>query len=208
MEGRHRRQRVSAECKIREQRWREDLRNGSVPAAVYGSQGLCAGAGTEKLSDFRSLCRIEPWLWYALEQPGHRRGHLRKELYRVDRPFHETDGLLADRCGRTEADRENYTAVTGRTDVPGVDRMGLWQCKLRYCTREEVLSVARQYQKEGIKIDQIVIDFFHWTVQGDWKFDKTYWPDPRAMVEELHSMGIKVIVSVWPSVDRRSENSC
>ena len=26
------------------------------------------------------------------------------------------------------------------------------------------------------------------------------------MVDELHSMGIKVIVSVWPSVDRRSEN--
>jgi len=51
-----------------------------------------------------------------------------------------------------------------------------------------------------------VIDFFHWTVQGDWKFDKKYWPDPKAMVDELHRMGIKVIVSVWPSVDRKSEN--
>ena len=69
-----------------------------------------------------------------------------------------------------------------------------------------MLSVARQYQKEGIKIDLIVIDFFHWTVQGDWKFDEKYWPDPKAMVDELHSMGIKVIVSVWPSVDRKSEN--
>ena len=84
--------------------------------------------------------------------------------------------------------------------------MGLWQCKLRYRTQDEVLTVARQYQQEGIKIDQIVIDFFHWTVQGDWKFDKTYWPDPKAMIDELHSMGIRVIVSVWPSVDRRSEN--
>lgn len=101
---------------------------------------------------------------------------------------------------------ENYTAVTGRADLFPEDRMGLWQCKLRYRTQDEVLSVARQYQKEGIKLDQIVIDFFHWTVQGDWKFDKTYWPDPKAMVDELHSMGIKVIVSVWPSVDRRSEN--
>ncbi len=101
---------------------------------------------------------------------------------------------------------ENYTAATGRADMFPEDLMGLWQCKLRYRTQEEVLSVARQYQKEGIKIDQIVIDFFHWTVQGDWKFDKTYWPDPKAMVDELHSMGIKVIISVWPSVDRRSEN--
>ena len=101
---------------------------------------------------------------------------------------------------------ENYTAVTGRAGMFPEDLMGLWQCKLRYRTQDEVLTVARQYQREGIKLDQIVIDFFHWTVQGDWKFDKTYWPDPKAMVDELHSMGIRVIVSVWPSVDRRSEN--
>ena len=99
-----------------------------------------------------------------------------------------------------------YTAVTGRAPMFPENLMGLWQCKLRYRTQEEVLNVARRYQQEGIQIDQIVIDFFHWTVQGDWKFDKTYWPDPKAMVDELHSMGIRVIVSVWPSVDRRSEN--
>ncbi len=100
----------------------------------------------------------------------------------------------------------NYTDVTGHAPMFPEDLMGLWQCKLRYRTQDEVLSVARQYQKEGIHIDQIVIDFFHWTLQGDWKFDTKYWPDPKAMVDELHSMGIKVIVSVWPSVDRKSEN--
>ncbi len=101
---------------------------------------------------------------------------------------------------------KSYTSVTGHAPKFPENLMGLWQCKLRYRTQDEVLEVARAYQKEGIKIDQIVIDFFHWTVQGDWKFDKTYWPDPKAMVDELHSMGIKVIVSVWPSVDRKSEN--
>ncbi len=100
----------------------------------------------------------------------------------------------------------NYTNVTGHAPMFPEDMMGLWQCKLRYRTQDEVLTVARQCEKEGIKIDLIVIDFFHWTVQGDWKFDTTYWPDPKAMVDELHSMGIKVIVSVWPSVDRKSEN--
>ncbi|MCR4740824.1 MAG: family 31 glucosidase [Lachnospiraceae bacterium] len=99
-----------------------------------------------------------------------------------------------------------YTNVTGHAPEFPEDLMGLWQCKLRYRTQDEVLTVAREYRKRGIKIDQIVIDFFHWTVQGDWKFDEKYWPDPKAMVDELHGMGIKVIVSVWPSVDRRSEN--
>ena len=101
---------------------------------------------------------------------------------------------------------ENYTAVTGRAGEYPEELMGLWQCKLRYRTQDEVLSVARKYKELGIKIDQIIIDFFHWTYQGDWKFDKTYWPDPKAMIDELHSMGIRVVVSVWPSVDRRSEN--
>ena len=101
---------------------------------------------------------------------------------------------------------EHYTEVTGRAPGFPEDRMGLWQCKLRYRTQKEVLEVARRYQKEGIHIDQIVIDFFHWTLQGDWKFDQKYWPDPKAMIDELHSMGIKVMVSVWPSVDKKSEN--
>ena len=101
---------------------------------------------------------------------------------------------------------KSYTDVTGRAPAFPEDLMGLWQCKLRYRTQDEVLEVARAYKDKGIKIDQIVIDFFHWTVQGDWKFDTKYWPDPKSMVDELHSMGIKVIVSVWPSVDRKSEN--
>ena len=99
-----------------------------------------------------------------------------------------------------------YTAVTGRPPEFPEDLMGLWQCKLRYRTQDEVLEVARRYKRMGIHIDVIVVDFFHWTVQGDWKFDPLYWPDPAAMVRELHEMGTKAIVSVWPSVDRRSEN--
>ena len=101
---------------------------------------------------------------------------------------------------------ENYTAVVGRAPEIDESLLGLWQCKLRYRTQDEVLTVARKYQELGIKIDVLVIDFFHWTLQGEWKFDKEYWPDVKAMVDELHSYGIKVMVSVWPSVDRKSEN--
>ncbi len=100
----------------------------------------------------------------------------------------------------------NYAKATGYAGEFPEELMGLWQCKLRYRTQKEVLEIARKYTNLGIHIDQIVIDFFHWTYQGDWKFDTRYWPDPKAMVDELHSMGIKVIVSVWPSVDRKSEN--
>lgn len=101
---------------------------------------------------------------------------------------------------------EKYTAVTGRAPDMPEGLLGLWQCKLRYRTQQEVLEVARKYKELGIPLDVIVIDFFHWPRQGDWKFDPEYWPDPKAMCDELHSMGVKVVVSVWPSVDKKSEN--
>ena len=102
----------------------------------------------------------------------------------------------------------NYTECVGRAPVMSRDYLGLWQCKLRYRTPDEVLEVARKYKELGIKLDVIVIDFFHWPHQGDWKFDEKYWSKEavRAMTDELHAMGTKVMVSVWPSVDKRSEN--
>ncbi len=100
----------------------------------------------------------------------------------------------------------NYTDLVGRAPQFPENAMGLWQCKLRYRTQEEVLQVAREYHRRGIPLDVIVIDFFHWTRQGEWKFDQKYWPDPAAMVEELRSYGTRCMVSVWPTVDKKSEN--
>lgn len=101
---------------------------------------------------------------------------------------------------------KNYTELVGRAPIMPENLLGLWQCKLRYRTQEEVLAVAREYKRLGIPLSVIVIDFFHWTRQGDWCFDPEYWPDPKAMADELHAMGTRVMVSVWPSVDRKSKN--
>ena len=99
-----------------------------------------------------------------------------------------------------------YTEVTGHASPIADELLGLWQCRLRYRTQDEVLEVAREYKRLGIKLDVIVIDFFHWDYQGDWSFDPEYWPDPQAMVDELAEMGTKVMVSVWPTIDSRSVN--
>lgn len=101
---------------------------------------------------------------------------------------------------------EQYTDVIGKASKFPEFAAGFWQCKLRYKNQEELLSVAREYKKRGLPISVIVIDFFHWPMQGDWKFDEKHWPDPKAMVDELKSMGIELMVSIWPTVDPRSEN--
>jgi len=110
-------------------------------------------------------------------------------------------------AGDTPAEiEESYATVTGKVPMMPDFAMGFWQCKLRYQTQEELLGVAREYKRRGLPISVIVIDFFHWTNQGDWQFDPVYWPNPKAMVEELREMGIELMVSVWPTVQQESNN--
>lgn len=71
-----------------------------------------------------------------------------------------------------------YAEVTGKPPMMPEYGLGFWQCKLRYQTQEELLEVARGYKERGLPLDVIVVDFFHWPLQGEWKFDPTYWPDP------------------------------
>ena len=110
-------------------------------------------------------------------------------------------------AGDTPAEiEEAYARATGTVPMMPDYGMGFWQCKLRYQTQEELLEVAREYKRRGLPISVIVIDFFHWTKQGEWKFDPEYWPDPEGMVNELKAMGIELMVSIWPTVDKKSEN--
>ena len=104
-------------------------------------------------------------------------------------------------AGDTPAEiHAQYMAVTGRPPMMPEHGLGFWQCKLRYQTQEELLSVAREYHRRGVPLDVIVADFFHWTLEGTWAFDPEYWPDPEGMVKELEAMGTKLMVSVWPTV--------
>jgi alpha-D-xyloside xylohydrolase len=101
---------------------------------------------------------------------------------------------------------EAYASVTGTVPMMPDFAMGFWQSKLRYQTQEELLEVAREHKRKGLPLSVIVVDFFHWPMQGDFKFDLDYWPNPDAMVQELNEMGIELVVSVWPTVDMRSIN--
>lgn len=110
-------------------------------------------------------------------------------------------------AGDTPAEiEEQYSLATGRTPMMPEYGLGYWQCKLRYRNQEELLAVAREHKRRGLPMDAIVIDFFHWTMQGDFKFEPLDWPDPEAMVKELKELGIETVVSVWPTIDERSEN--
>lgn len=101
---------------------------------------------------------------------------------------------------------EAYADATGKAPMIPEYGIGFWQSKCRYQTQEELLEVAREYKRRGLPIDVIVCDYWHWKKQGEWTFDHRYWPDPKGMVDELHRMGIELMISIWPTVDKTSEN--
>lgn len=109
--------------------------------------------------------------------------------------------------GDTPADiMYKYCNLTGFS--PDMPRWaaGFWQCKLRYESQDDLMEVAREYKKRGIPIDAIVIDYFHWTEQGNWEFEPSLWPEPEKMCKELEEMNIHPVVSIWPTINPNSKN--
>ena len=99
-----------------------------------------------------------------------------------------------------------YADATGH--VPDLPQWasGFWQCKLRYLDQEQLLGVAREHKQRGLPMSVIVTDYFHWSAMGDYRFDRSEWPDPQGMVDELKELGIELMVSVWPTISPLSEN--
>ncbi len=110
-------------------------------------------------------------------------------------------------AGETPAETMRiYCRLTGLPPKTPAWAAGFWQCKLRYESQDDLLAVAREYKRRGVTPDAIVIDYFHWTEQGDWDFDPALWPAPAAMCRELEDMGIRPVVSIWPTINPASRN--
>jgi alpha-D-xyloside xylohydrolase len=91
-----------------------------------------------------------------------------------------------------------YRLLTGDTPMLPKSAYGYIQCKQRYSSQAEVLAVAGGYRERHLPLDTIVVDWFYYTNMGQMDFDARYWPDPKAMNDKLHQMGIQTMISVWP----------
>ncbi len=90
-----------------------------------------------------------------------------------------------------------YRELTGTVPLFGRWAYGFWQCKNRYKSQEEITGVAQKYRDLGLPADGIVQDWFWWNRKGEHVFNKNY-PDPKAMVDKLHSLNFHLMISVWP----------
>jgi alpha-D-xyloside xylohydrolase len=97
-----------------------------------------------------------------------------------------------------------YARLTGRTPLPPKAAFGLIQSKARYASQQEVLDVAHTYRRKGYPLDIMVTDWFYWTRMGQLDIDPAQFPDPDAMNRDLHALGIRSMISVWPRFERDS----
>jgi alpha-D-xyloside xylohydrolase len=97
-----------------------------------------------------------------------------------------------------------YQLLTGATPLLPKAAYGYIQCKQRYASQDEVLSVARGYRERHLPADILVVDWFYYTKMGEMDFAPDKWPDPAAMNRELHKMGFQTMISVWPRFTKDS----
>ncbi len=101
-----------------------------------------------------------------------------------------------------------YRALTGDAPLMARWTWGLWQSKERYSTQNELLSVAQRHRALKIPFDAVVQDWQYWGPNG-WgshEFEASRYPDPSAMVKQLHAQNVHTIVSVWARFDQGLAN--
>lgn len=91
-----------------------------------------------------------------------------------------------------------YRLLTGPTPMLPKAAYGYIQCKQRYASQDELLSVAKGYRDRHLPADVLVVDWFYYTKMGQMDMDPRFWPDPKAMNKQLHDMGFETMISVWP----------
>ncbi|MBV9759890.1 MAG: DUF5110 domain-containing protein [Acidobacteriaceae bacterium] len=98
----------------------------------------------------------------------------------------------------------DYRELTGAAPLFGKWAYGFWQSKNKYASQAQLLEIARKYRELQIPIDNVVQDWFWWTLTGEFKFNGKY-PDPEAMIRELHDDHFHLMISVWPFFDPGSD---
>jgi alpha-D-xyloside xylohydrolase len=93
---------------------------------------------------------------------------------------------------------KGYRQLTGITHLLPKATYGYIQSKAIYPTQDQIMAVAKGYRERQLPLDVLVVDFLNMTRQGEMDLEPARWPDPAAMNQQLHSMGIRTMLSVWP----------
>ena len=86
--------------------------------------------------------------------------------------------------------------------------LGFWQSRERYSTQEELVETLREMRRRRIPVDNIVQDWQYWLDDqwGSHEFDPARYPDPEGMLDSVHAMHGRFMISVWPKFYTNTEH--
>lgn len=93
-----------------------------------------------------------------------------------------------------------YRTITGKAPVMPKWAMGYWQSRERYSSQDQIVSTLAEMREKGIPVDNIVQDWQYWAPDqwGSHEFEASRYPDPKKMIDDIHAMGGRYMISVWP----------
>lgn len=101
-----------------------------------------------------------------------------------------------------------YRTLTGKAPVMPKWALGFWQSRERYKTSKDIVATLGEFRRRGIPIDNIVQDWNYWADDewGSHKFEQSRYPNPQAMLDTVHAMHGRFMISVWPKFYCSTDN--
>ena len=100
-----------------------------------------------------------------------------------------------------------YRELTGECPLMPDWALGYIHCRERFHSSDEILQTAHRFRNENLPVGVMVQDWQYWGKYGwnSMRFDEEFYPDPKALTDSLHQMGMKLMLSVWSKIDKNSE---
>ena len=101
-----------------------------------------------------------------------------------------------------------YRTLTGKASLYPKWVLGFWQSRERYKTSAEIEETLGEFRKRHIPIDNIVQDWNYWPEDqwGSHEFEASRYPNPQAMLDSVHAMHGRFMISVWPKFYCNTDN--
>lgn len=92
--------------------------------------------------------------------------------------------------------------LTGQAPMFPLWTYGFWQSKERYKSQNELVDVVKKYRELAVPLDGIIQDWQYWGNNYLWngmEFLNGEFPNPQKMVDDVHALNAKMIISIWSS---------
>lgn len=95
---------------------------------------------------------------------------------------------------------KNYTALTGRMDMPPLWSLGYQQCRFSYFSQEEVRELVKTFEEKDIPLDVVYLDIDYMDGFRVMTFKTPNFDDAAGLISDLKEKGIRTITIIDPGV--------